>query len=315
MRKRTRAAPAAGLAGSLLKEVRAEPGRLPESLASFALRHLGPGAGPTVARLREDHPEADAAALRALVVTRGRRTVTAEGAFVGGPFLLLIPLAFCGALLTQVRTVLEIAAVEGRDSTDPQRAAELLVLQGVYGDTETARAALDPAGTRPGRGDGRGRVAAFWYLIARMTRLLGLVTPDDAAGRRVRVGRWALLGGVFLVGLVAPLVWLPYMAVGYYRGTTRLTDRATVFYVGSPDPRSSRGGRLDPVMARAGLRAMGSVLLPAVALFLVVVTDIRIAGGRWPVAVIVLTTSCLVSGGWWLWRHHRRRRRAARQDP
>ncbi|WP_395366678.1 hypothetical protein ACHGLA_35320 [Streptomyces sp. YH02] len=307
MRKRTRAAPAAGLAGSLLREVRADPGRLPESLASFALRHLGPGAGPTVARLREEHPEADAASLRALITARGRRTVTAEGAFVGGPFLLLIPLAFCGALLTQVRTVLEIAAAEGRDSTDPQRAAELLVLQGVYGDTETARTALEPAGSRPGSGRGRGRVAAFRDLIARMARLLGLVTPDDGAGRWVRVGRWAILGAVFLVGLVAPLVWLPYMAVGYYRGTTRLTDRATAFYVGSPDPRSSRNVRLDPVMARAGLRAVGSVLLPGVALFLVIVTDVRIAGGRWPVVGIVLTTSCLVSGGWWLWRHYRRR--------
>ncbi|MFD3993050.1 hypothetical protein [Streptomyces sp. NPDC058548] len=315
MRKRTRAAPAAGLAGSLLKEVLAEPGRLPESLASFALRHLGPGAGPSVARLREAHPEADAAALRTLVVTRGRRAVTTEGAFVGGPFLLLIPLAFCGALLTQVRTVLEIAAVEGRDSTDPQRGAELLVLQGVYGDTETARAALDPAGTRPGSGGGRGRMAAFRYLIARMARLLGLVTPDDGSGRWVRVGRWALLGAVFLVGLVAPLVWLPYMAFGYYRGTTFLTDRATVFYAGSRDPRSSRGVRLDPLMARAGLKAVGSVLLPTVALFLVIVTDIRIAGGRWPAVGIVLTTSCLASGGWWLWRHYRRRSSHAHRDP
>ncbi|WP_073905483.1 hypothetical protein [Streptomyces sp. CB02009] len=315
MRKRTRAAPAAGLAGSLLKEVLAEPGRLPESLASFALRHLGPGAGPSVARLREAHPGADAAALRGLVVTRGRRAVTAEGAFVGGPFLLLIPLAFCGALLTQVRTVLEIAAVDGLDPADPQRGAELLVLQGVYEDTGTARAALDPAGTRPGSGGDRGRVAAFRDLIVRMARLLGLVTPDEAVGRWVRVGRWALLGAVFLIGLVAPLVWLPYMAVGYYRGTTRVTDRATVFYAGSPDPRSPRGRRLDPVMARTGLKAAGSVVLPAVALFLVIVTDIHIAGGRWPVVGIVLTTSCLVSGGWWLWRHYRRRSRHGHRTP
>ncbi|MFF8507487.1 hypothetical protein ACF064_05285 [Streptomyces sp. NPDC015492] len=311
MRKRTRAAPAAGLSGSLLKEVVADPGRLPESLASFALRHLGPGAGPTVERLRAAHPEADAAALRSLIATRGRRAVTAEGAFVGGPFLLLIPVAFCGALLTQARTVLEIAAAEGRDSAAPERAAELLVLQGVYGDTGTARAALDRAGARPGAGGDRGRLTAFLDLIARMARLLGLVTPDDGAGRWVRVGRWALLGTVFLVGLVAPLVWLPYMASGYYRGTTRMTDRAVVFYVGYADPRPPRGVRLDPYMARAGLRAVGSVLLPAAALLLVIVTDIRIAGGRWPVVGIVLTTSCLLSGGWWLWRHHRRRSRSS----
>ncbi|WP_435972527.1 hypothetical protein [Streptomyces sp. Qhu_M48] len=306
MRKRTRAAPAAGLAGSLLRETLAEPGRLPESLASFALRRLGPGAGATVARLRDAHPHADAAALRALLVTRGRRSVTTEGAFVGGPFLFLIPVAFCGALLSQVRTVLELAATEGRDTTDPERAAELLVIQGVYGDTATARAALDTAGTGARAEGGQGRLAAFRYLIVRMARLLGLVTPGDGVGRWVRVGRWSLLGGVFLVGLVVPLVWLPYMAFQYHRGTTQLTDRATVFYVGSPDLRASRGARLDPAVALAGLRAVGSALLPAVALLLVLVTDTRIAGGRWPVVGIVLTASCLVSGGWWLWRRLRR---------
>ncbi|MEU2434314.1 hypothetical protein ABZ611_33350 [Streptomyces sp. NPDC007861] len=32
-----------------------------------------------------------------------------QGAFVGGPFLVLIRVAFCAALLSQARTVLELA--------------------------------------------------------------------------------------------------------------------------------------------------------------------------------------------------------------
>ncbi|MEF9880951.1 hypothetical protein [Streptomyces sp. P9-A4] len=314
MRKRARAAPAAGLAGSLLREALTEPGRLPESLASFALRRTGPSAAATVARLRSDHPEADAAALRVMVVTRGRRSVTAEGAFVGGPFLLLVPFAFCAALLSQARTVLELAAVEGLDATDPERAAELLVLQGVYAETGAARAALEPAGgerTAPRRG-GRTRTAALWELTSRMARLLGLLTPDEEpVGRFTRIGRWALLGVVFLVGLVAPLVWLPYMAVSYQRATTRLLDRAAVFYIDEPgtrSPRSPRGLRVDPALAMSGLRALGSLMLPAVALFLVLATDIRIAGGQWPVLGIVLTSGCLITGGWWHWRRRKRRR-------
>ncbi|MEV6249398.1 hypothetical protein AB0M38_24795 [Streptomyces sp. NPDC051742] len=308
MRKKAREAPAAGLAGSLWREVLAEPGRLPESLASFALRHLGPGAGTTVARLRAAHPEADAAALRTLVVTRGRRAVVSEGAFVGGPFLFLVPFAFCGALLSQAGTVLELAAAEGRDTTDPERAAELLVLQGVYGDTTAARAALEAPGSGP-RGPNRpGRPAVLRDLTSRMARLLGLITADDGAGRLVRAGRWALLVVVLLVGLVAPLVWLPYMAVSYRRATTQLLDRAIVFYVGSPDPRSPRGVRIDPATAMAGLRALGSLLLPVAAVLLVIVTDTRIAGGRWPLVGILLVAGCLVTGGGWLWRHWRRHR-------
>jgi hypothetical protein len=142
-----------------------------------------------------------------------------------------------------------------------------------------------------------------------MAWLLGLLTPsDERVGRWTRIGQWALVCCVFLVGLVAPLVWLPYMAFAYNRATTRLTDRATVFYIGSRDLRTPRAVRVDPAMTVAGLRALGSMMLPAVALLLVIATDTRIAGGRWPVAGIVLTTSCLVTGGWWLWRRRRRRR-------
>ncbi|MFF5284598.1 hypothetical protein [Streptomyces sp. NPDC013171] len=276
------------------------------------MRHLGPGAGPAVERLRAAHPDADTAALRTLVVTRGRRRVTAEGSFVGGPFMLFIPVAFCGALLSQVRIVLELAATEGLDTTDPQRAAELLVLQGVYADTTAARAALDAAPDRPRPEKRPGRVAAFRALVLRMAWLLGLLTPsDEKVGLWTRVGQWALVGCVFLVGLVVPLVWLPYMAYSYNRATNRLTDRATVFYVGSRDRRTPRGARVDPATAAAGLRALASMTLPAVALLLVIATDTRIAGGRWPVAGIVLTTSCLVTGGWWMWRRRRKRRESS----
>ncbi|ROQ26467.1 hypothetical protein EDD98_6099 [Streptomyces sp. PanSC19] len=300
-----------GLQGSLLREIAAAPGRLPEALALFALRHLGPGAGPSVERLRAAHPDADATALRALVVTRGRRRVTAEGSFVGGPFLFLIPVAFCGALLAQARIVLELAATEGRDTTDPERAAELLVLQGVYADTAAARAALDAAPDRSRSESRRGRMTALRDLVLRMAWLLGLLTPsDEKVGLWTRIGQWALVGCVFLVGLVAPLVWLPYMAFSYNRATNRLVDRATVFYIGSRDLRTSRGIRVDPATAVAGLRALGSMMLPTVALLLVIATDTRIAGGRWPVVGIVLTTGCLVTGGWWLWRRRRQRREA-----
>lgn len=228
---------------------------------------------------------------------------------MGGPFLVLVPFAFRRALLSQAGTVLELAAVEGRDATDPERAAELLVLQGVYGDTAAARTALAASPAGPRERPGRGRLATLWGLMTPMARPLGLLTPSDGRTNRwIRLGQYALTACVFLVGLVAPLVWLPYMAHSYDRATTRLTDRATVFYVGTRDLRSPRGVRVDPAMALAGLRALGALLLPAVALLVVVVTDTRIAGGRWPVAGIVMVSSCLLTGGWWLWRRRRLRR-------
>ncbi|MFE0641987.1 hypothetical protein ACFW2Y_10320 [Streptomyces sp. NPDC058877] len=177
----------------------------------------------------------------------------------------------------------------------------------MYEDTTTALAALDTAPHEPREQRERGRAAALRDLVMRMARLLGLITPsEERVGPWTRIGQWALVTAVFLIGLVAPLVWLPYMAVSYDRATNQLIDRATLFYVGTRDLRSPRSVRVDPAMTLAALRALGSLLLPAIALLVIVLTDTRIAGGRWPVAGIVLTTSCLCTGGWWLWRRRAR---------
>ncbi|MFD3946638.1 hypothetical protein [Streptomyces sp. NPDC058579] len=283
-------------------------------LAAFALRHMGPAAGRSLERLRERRPEATPAELRALVTERGRRAVTTEGAFVGGPFMLFIPFAFCGALLLQARTILELAGLDGRDTTAPERAAELLVLQGVYEDPETALAGLR---ARPEPTDGDrprpGRMAALWHLVLRMARLLGILTPDDEVGGRgrvARIGQWVLLVAVILTGFVAPLVWLPYMALSYHRATSVLMDRATLFYFGVRDHREPRAGRLQPDMVMAGLRALVSILIPVVGVLLIVFTDLRLSGARWPLLLILLVTTPLVVGGLWLWR-----RRPSRRPP
>ncbi|MEU6975674.1 hypothetical protein [Streptomyces sp. NPDC046371] len=257
-------------------------------------------------RLRAGHPDETPERLRARIVARGTRAATSEGAFVGGPFLVFIPVAFCAALLSQARMMLELAALEGRDPTDDERTAELLVLQGVYEDTDAARAALAapqaPAAKRPGR------FAALWDMVMRMARLLGLVTPSDGGtGLLVRLGQWVLVGAVFLVGLVAPLVWLPYLASAYYRGTARVADRATLFYSGARLPR--RSGRLSPAVAAASARAALSLIVPLVALTLVAFTDARIADRQWPVLGIALFSASMVVGGWWVWRHHGRHTR------
>ncbi|WP_329112606.1 hypothetical protein [Streptomyces sp. NBC_01353] len=274
---------------------------------------MGPRAGRRAERLRTEHPQATPAELRAMAAERGRRAVTAEGSFVGGPFIVLVPFAFCGAMLLQARTILELAGLEGRDTTAPERAAELLVLQGVYEDTAAARAALrarptahDSSRPRPGR------IAALRDLVMRMARLLGLITPDDDRSRLARVGQWALLGVVFLIGLVAPLVWMPYLAVSFYRATTQVTDRATLFYVGSRDTRTPRPARLRPEMVAAGLRALASILVPTVSVALVLFTDMELGGARWPLIVLLLIVSPVVVGGLWLWRRHSS---AHREDP
>ncbi|MET8163934.1 hypothetical protein ABZT34_06670 [Streptomyces sp. NPDC005329] len=270
------------------------------------------------------------------MLARGRRATVAEGAFVGGPFLVLIPVAFCAALLRQTRTILELAALSGRNPTERDRAAELLVLQGVYDDVPAARAGLAAHTTDPpspsspsdppshadpsslSRPSGRRiRPTALWVLTLRMARLLGLLTPAGPGGRPRRsaqAARWLLLAAVILVGLAAPLVWLPYMANSYDRATTRLNDRAVRFYFptagadddAAPPPRARPRRRLDPATLAGAGRAVLSLLVPVALTIGVLVADLRIAGGRWPVLGIVLTAASVGTGAVWLWRRHRR---------
>jgi hypothetical protein len=299
---------------SLLASIVTDPGHLPELLADFAVRRIGPAVPEAIASLRRRHPDATEAELRARVVARGRRTVVSEGSIVGGPFLVLIPLAFCAALLRQARTVLELAALDGRDPTASARAGELLVLQGVYEDTRQAQRALARTGRAPGAPARWKRWVALWDVTLRMAHLLGVLTPgdegQDAGGRVGRVAvqawRWLLLGVVFLVGLVAPLVWLPYMAVVYRRADARLADRVLAYYFAdtAPAPRR-RTSRLEPEVMAAVLRALLSLLVPLVLTAVTFLTGLRIAESRWPVLGITLATASAGVGALWYWRRHR----------
>ncbi|MFE9022209.1 hypothetical protein ACFYNL_27105 [Streptomyces sp. NPDC007808] len=298
---------------SLLASVITDPGHLPELLADFAVRRIGPAVPEAIASLRRSHPDATEAELRARVVARGRRAVVSEGSVVGGPFLVLIPLAFCAALLRQARTVLELAALDGRDPTTSARAAELLVLQGVYENTRQAQDALNRTPHPVGAPARRRRWAALWTVTLRMARLLGILTPAEEsrpAGPRVRrvavqAWPWLLLGAVFLVGLVAPLVWLPYMAMVYRRADARLSNRVLAYYFAAPVLAPRRTSRLEPDVLAALLRALLSLLVPIVLTAVTFLTGLRIAESSWPVLGIALATASAGVGALWYRRRHR----------
>jgi hypothetical protein len=101
-------------APAVLRMLWADPQNMPEHLSLWSLKHFGPRAASAVEKLRASHPDAEPGDLERLVIERQTRVSMTEGAFVGGPFILLIPVAFCAALLSQAQMALELAALSGR---------------------------------------------------------------------------------------------------------------------------------------------------------------------------------------------------------
>ncbi|MER7706664.1 hypothetical protein ABTX81_27675 [Kitasatospora sp. NPDC097605] len=304
----------------LMRSMRAHPARMPELLAVFGVRHRGPRAARRVAALREARPDVPERDLAQRSVDHARRVSQSEGAFVAGPFLWMAPFAFCTALLAQGQMLLEIAALSGKDPTDRARAPELLVLQGAHPDLASAERAL-AAGPPPQEGRS-GRLRGFGSLLWRMARLLGLTSEDvvPPPSRWRTAGEWGLLALVLLVGMVAPLIWIPYMAFSYNRATDRLAARGLAFHFGGEpaDWPAVRPARADAGMVAGAVRVLVALFVPLAAIGVLLVADIRLADSRWPVlALVLIALSVLVSGLWWIAHRrelHPRRGRSARAD-
>lgn len=278
-------------ARAMLKRVMHDPRHLSETLATFGVGRLGPDAARQVRALRTARPEWELDQYRAEVLRRGARATVARGALVGGPLLALAPYGFCAALLAQNRIVLELAALAGRDPTAAERAAELLVLQDAYPDVEAARAGLAQAHEAGPQPKPAGKVRTLWRVTWRLANLLGLTGRKQQGDRTVpwwlRLLRWSLLGLTFAVSLVAPLVWMPYMADSYRQSTDRITRRAELFYFGTVTTVHHPPDRAPHRLALA------SVLVTAALVLLTLLIGIRLFDRTWVAVVAALTAGSL----------------------
>jgi hypothetical protein len=304
-------------APAVLRIVWADPQHMAEHLAVWSLSRFGPRADSAVGKLRASEPDADRDELEAAVVTRQSRMAMTEGAFVGGPFIVLIPIAFVAALLAQAQMVFELAAVAGRNPRDHLRAAELLVLLGAYPTTEEAGAAIAAMPRDAGKREGKKLPAGTRIdMVRRMAYLLQMLGPTDETRTRLRATLgWIGITVLFLVGLVLPLVWVPYMAYSMRRATLRLGTRALHYYedgeTGEAGMTVTRRGRIQIGGTAAFARMAVLVVLPIVVALVGLLTGFNFAGGRWFTAgILLIGISILATLAWFGYRWWRHRRRA-----
>jgi hypothetical protein len=291
-----------------------------EHLALWSLKYFGPRAGTAVDRLHKEHPDAPVEDLERQVVEHQTRVCIAEGAFVGGPFIVLIPVAFCAALLAQAQMAFELAAVHGYNPTDEMRAADLLVIQEAYGSTDDASAALAKV-TRESESD-RKRLppGTRWSMLKRMAYLLGLIGSGDSEQSRLHgIFNVAVLVVTILAGLILPLVWVPYMAVSMRRSALRMGKKAMGYYAakGSAEAgvKVTRATPAVTVGISAGLiRMVILIVIPIVVAVVALLTGTSIGTGKWLTAFFALLLFSALLTCLWLgyrWIRYRRARAAA----
>lgn len=199
----------------LWTRLRADPARAPEHLALAAADVHGPAAAEWADARRARYGGSEAQ-LAAMAKKRHASLARFGGAATGiGGFVTVIP-DLAALAWIQSRLVFFVAAAYGYDPRDPMRPAELLVLQGLYADPETARSALDGAGRS---------VASAWVD----SKLSTSGEKTLVSRLLVMVGRRA--GKKFAAKLVPGLA-IVVNAAGNERDTRALADRAVAFYGG-----------------------------------------------------------------------------------
>src|ERR1051326_7209584 len=117
--------------------------------------------------------------------------------------------------------------------------------------------------------------------------------PDAAVYEALRSAlQMGLVGAAFLVGLLLPLVWVPYMAYAFRKSGLQMGARASEFYA---ERRSEEAGvtvRKAPTarvaMSAGVIRMLVLIAVPVVVAVIAIFTGADMGTGKWISAAIFL---------------------------
>jgi hypothetical protein len=164
------------------------------------------------------------------------------GAITGSSFYVGMAPAVTMIYFEQLRMVLRIAAIYGRDPEDPARAAEILVFQRRYQTVAEADAALRSAGHPKSRDHQPPWTRRTWIAVKQLPQMIGLQL------RRIKypfdVVIWAAEVAAFFVPLMSIPVWtyatgvstkrLGRAAIEHYQRTSTGSDPTTTIVLPKP---------------------------------------------------------------------------------
>ena len=245
----------------LWETLRHDPTHASEIGVLYALPQLAPHVQHWWSKKSLSAPFDDPRRSARRVLRRSTNVARRGGLITGSAFYVGMVPAMAMIYCEQLVVVLRIAAVYGRDPTDPVRAAEILVIQGRYATLEEAAGALARVGKPLGKRTGDASTAL--RLLQQLPSMIGL---------RLRRVRWrspvdVLVAGAEVASYLVPVISLPVWAYASARAMRRLGRSAIDFYSGAPPAVSTTRVTLPPRPSARARRIVIACIVPlAVAL-------------------------------------------------
>ena len=226
------------------------------------------------AREAREAPETNVAVI---ADTQRRKTISSariDGAVAGTPFFIALVPAYIAFLRQEMRFHLRTASLYGHDPASPTVAADFLVLRGVHKDSEKAIAELASVRANPVPTRRQHTPLRAWYsAVVSVLILAGFMAPrdedarTDLTGRQraLRVIRFIVAGGIWLLTWVIPVTFMIVMSWGCESDARRFGQRVMDHY-------RNEDVDIGVVMARADRRAGGNKAITAVRGVLVVLS-------------------------------------------
>jgi hypothetical protein len=170
----------------------------------------------------ESPKEVDRLARHALRISVGQ--ARRAGAITGSSFYVGMVPAVAMIYCEQLRMVLRIAAIYGRDPEDPARAAEILVFQHRYSTVAQAEAALRTVGRPTPRGSQLPWFRRMSVAVKQLPAMIGLQV------RRIKHPLDVLIVAAEVAAFFVPLMSIPVWAYATGKSTSRLGRNAIDYY-------------------------------------------------------------------------------------
>ena len=209
----------------LLALLRQNPAHINELAVLWTLPRVSPGAarqGVTPIGPNEDAVRLQHEARKA--IREAADNARWAGAILGSSFYVGMAPALAMVYFDQIRAVLRIAAIYGRDPNEPARAAEILVIQGHYRTVKLAEAALRVSTTLSMSRPALTCTERLAVLLHALPSMIGLQL------RRMKNPVDVVIGAVEAISFFLPVVSIPVWIYANSRATSRLGKSAISFY-------------------------------------------------------------------------------------